>query len=287
LIRLGTERSYFDIFDKRGRCLPPPNTTFFDDLPPASSEGEETTPVVEIQQDDEHEEVPTPLDEDSNDDSTYIPFPSDRLNEVEPSINILDDASVTPVSVPEGANSPSTSEGDPTLPTLEGDPAPASAAERTRPFLLQQKKVKSNFHYYNKNMINMAHMAPSPLNLQLFWRKIHSGAINDAFIAGLDWEQPCASADFTSFLIQQTTHAVRGILSFTHPMFLTFQADAHDTPNWHQAMNGPNAEGYPNAMDVEIGTLSGKESWIIVQRTKDMNVLKSTWAFKCKWFPDG
>eukprot|EP00957_Ditylum_brightwellii_P069609 5287558-Ditylum_brightwellii.AAC.1 len=119
----------------------------------------------------------------------------------------------------------------------------------------------------------MAHMAPSPLNPQLFWRKIHSGAINDAFIARLDWEQPCVSADFTSFLIQQTTHTV--------------SADAHGTPNWHQAMNGSNAEGYRNAMDVEIGTLTGKESWIIVQRTKDMNVLKSTWAFKCKWFPDG
>eukprot|EP00957_Ditylum_brightwellii_P057156 4330620-Ditylum_brightwellii.AAC.1 len=95
----------------------------------------------------------------------------------------------------------------------------------------------------------MAHMAPSPLDPQLFRRKIHLGAINDAFIAGLDWEQPFASTDFTSFLIQQTTHTVGGILSFTHPMFLSFQADAYDTPNWHQAMNGPNAEGYHNAMD--------------------------------------
>eukprot|EP00957_Ditylum_brightwellii_P057974 4395630-Ditylum_brightwellii.AAC.1 len=40
-------------------------------------------------------------------------------------------------------------------------------------------------------------------------------------------------------------------------------------------------------MDVEIDTLSGKESWIIAPRTKDMNVLKNTWAFKCKRFPDG
>eukprot|EP00957_Ditylum_brightwellii_P115085 8777031-Ditylum_brightwellii.AAC.1 len=52
-------------------------------------------------------------------------------------------------------------------------------------------------------------------------------------------------------------------------------------------MNGPNTEGYRNAMDIEIGTLSGKESWIIIPCTKDMNVLKSTWAFKCKLFPDG
>eukprot|EP00957_Ditylum_brightwellii_P127760 9743094-Ditylum_brightwellii.AAC.1 len=52
-------------------------------------------------------------------------------------------------------------------------------------------------------------------------------------------------------------------------------------------MNGPNAEGHRDAMDVEISTLSGKESWIIVPHTKDMNMLKSTWAFKCKQFPDG
>eukprot|EP00957_Ditylum_brightwellii_P192491 14656049-Ditylum_brightwellii.AAC.1 len=72
------------------------------------------------------------------------------------------------------------------------------------------------------------------------------------------------------------SHTVSGILSFTHHIFLSFQADAHDTPNWHQAMNGPNAEGYRNGMDVEIGTLTGKESWIMVPHTKDMSVLKST-----------
>eukprot|EP00957_Ditylum_brightwellii_P085813 6527489-Ditylum_brightwellii.AAC.1 len=95
----------------------------------------------------------------------------------------------------------------------------------------------------------MAHMAPSPHDLQLFQRKIHLGEINVTFIAGLDWEQPFASTDFTSFLIQQTTHTVRGILNFTHPLFLSVQVNAYDTPNWHHAMNGPNAEGYRNAMD--------------------------------------
>ena len=34
-------------------------------------------------------------------------------------------------------------------------------------------------------------------------------------------------------------------------------------------------------------TLEGKDLWIVVERTSDMNVLPYTWAFKLKRFPDG
>ena len=53
-------------------------------------------------------------------------------------------------------------------------------------------------------------------------------------------------------------------------------------------MNGPYAEEYWQAAEVELDTLDQKmESWDIVDRRHDMNVLPSTWAFKCKRFPDG
>ena len=60
-----------------------------------------------------------------------------------------------------------------------------------------------------------------------------------------------------------------------------------DTPNWHQAMNGLESDGYWRAMELELDTLLGKNAWAEVDRSTDMNVLPSTWAFKCKRFPDG
>ena len=37
----------------------------------------------------------------------------------------------------------------------------------------------------------------------------------------------------------------------------------------------------------ELKTLEDKiKSWVLVERTPDMNVLPSTWAFKLKRFPD-
>ena len=40
-------------------------------------------------------------------------------------------------------------------------------------------------------------------------------------------------------------------------------------------------------MKLEVDTLVGQWTWESVPRTKGMNVLKSTWAFKLKRLPDG
>eukprot|EP00957_Ditylum_brightwellii_P051787 3927669-Ditylum_brightwellii.AAC.1 len=52
-------------------------------------------------------------------------------------------------------------------------------------------------------------------------------------------------------------------------------------------MNGPDADGFKDAMDAELGTLTDMKSWVIVTKTKGMYVLGSTWAFKMKRFPNG
>jgi hypothetical protein len=66
-----------------------------------------------------------------------------------------------------------------------------------------------------------------------------------------------------------------------------FLSNASDTPNWTEAMNGPNKQGFSDAMDVEINTLENKDAWDVIQREDWMNVLPSTWAFKVKRLPDG
>eukprot|EP00957_Ditylum_brightwellii_P018345 1381251-Ditylum_brightwellii.AAC.1 len=52
-------------------------------------------------------------------------------------------------------------------------------------------------------------------------------------------------------------------------------------------MNGPDTDGLKDAMDAELGTLTNMESWVTVTRTKEMNVIGSTWAFKVKRVPNG
>jgi hypothetical protein len=73
-----------------------------------------------------------------------------------------------------------------------------------------------------------------------------------------------------------------------HPLSLAAKANAEDNPRWNEAMNGPNAEGFWDAMCKEVTTLTDqKDAWEVVSREAWMNVLPSTWAFKCKRFPDG
>ena len=57
-------------------------------------------------------------------------------------------------------------------------------------------------------------------------------------------------------------------------------------PTLQQAMNGPGASEYINAMRLEIQTLMSQHTWESVSRPKDKPVLKGTWAFKLKRLPD-
>jgi len=40
-------------------------------------------------------------------------------------------------------------------------------------------------------------------------------------------------------------------------------------------------------MKLEITTLTKLKAWKVVPLTRDMNILDSTWALKCKRYPDG
>lgn len=79
------------------------------------------------------------------------------------------------------------------------------------------------------------------------------------------------------------------LVNWIHPMLLQAKSAAskEDNPNWFQAMNGPFADEYWKAACKEIETLEGIDAWEVVEREDHMNVLPSTWAFKCKRFPDG
>ncbi len=60
-----------------------------------------------------------------------------------------------------------------------------------------------------------------------------------------------------------------------------------DSPTFKEAMASMEADKYIEAMKEEIANLKRMNTWILVERTAQMKVLKGTWAFKLKRTPDG
>lgn len=124
-------------------------------------------------------------------------------------------------------------------------------------------------------------------------QKIKSEVLNAVFLQSLPWGQALSeiiSKDLLRLLGSQDAEVdlENGTVEWQHPFGFAAKANSEDNPTWEQAMNGPEKAGYWKAMTVEYETLEvGKDSWEIMDREDWMNVLPSTWAFKCKRYPDG
>jgi len=124
-------------------------------------------------------------------------------------------------------------------------------------------------------------------------RKIKMDKLNNQFIQSLHWKKltdSILSNDLQAFLSQvnYSTNVDDQTIEELHPLALATQANAADNPSWEQAVNGPDSAGYWKAMEKEIGTLQDDmNSWDVVDRQSWMNILPSTWAFRCKRFPNG
>jgi hypothetical protein len=96
-------------------------------------------------------------------------------------------------------------------------------------------------------------------------RKIKQAEVNKAFLNGLDWSialnamTSSKSKDYGRFVAR-----VESEFDSCHPLALTMKANAMDTPNWYQAMNGVESDGYWKAMEIELETLLGKDAWVVL-----------------------
>ena len=79
------------------------------------------------------------------------------------------------------------------------------------------------------------------------------------------------------------------IVNWVHPLFLKARAEDsnEDNPIWNQATNGPFPDKYRKAACNEIETLEVMGSWDVVDHEYVMNVIRLTWYFKLKPYPDG
>ena len=88
-------------------------------------------------------------------------------------------------------------------------------------------------------------------------------------------------------MVEQYEDPISDFLDDTHPLMLAAKLNDQDSPKWKEATRGENAEGFWQAMWIEICTLIKMGAWELVDRRPDMHVVPSTWAFKIKRYPTG
>jgi hypothetical protein len=74
------------------------------------------------------------------------------------------------------------------------------------------------------------------------------------------------------------------IASWVHSLSLkaNTKAGKNDNPSWKSTMNGPFREEYLTAACKGIETLEEIDAWEVVDRTDDVNVVDTIWAFRLK-----
>ena len=123
-------------------------------------------------------------------------------------------------------------------------------------------------------------------------QKVQREQLNAQFLQSLKWNaaiDAIRSVDQHNMenILLQNTDPYDGMVEEMHPFALATKADAADNPTWEQAMNGPDSAGYWEACKKELHTLADKKNaWDVVERQPWMNILPSTWAFRCKRYPD-
>lgn len=167
--------------------------------------------------------------------------------------------------------------------TVQDDVSPTTRA--CRPV----RGARKNKKFFGEEWINYQTGASGKVPTQ----KVRSSILNHQYLQTLTWTsslEGIKSKDILHFLGANDVYIdhEEGTVEWLHPFALAARANAEDKPTWEEAMNGPEREGYWEAMEIELDTLANKkDSWEEVDREPRMNVLPSTWAFKCKRFPDG
>ena len=118
-------------------------------------------------------------------------------------------------------------------------------------------------------------------------QKVKADDINSSFLHGLDWQptidmMKTKSGQQTLLSMLKSYDYLNRTIETWNPMVLGAKVNGEDNPNWNQAMNGPNAQGFWEACIKEMQTLEKMGVWDVVDRQPWMNILPTTWAFKSK-----
>jgi hypothetical protein len=117
--------------------------------------------------------------------------------------------------------------------------------------------------------------------------KIRAGKLNQAYTQSLNWDRTLnmmrgGTLGAMWAELEQNTDQIEDTVEWMNPALFSVKVNMEDTPNWSEAMGGPNGEGYWQACKKEFETLILMKVWEEVQRKSWMNVIPGTWAFRCK-----
>ena len=140
---------------------------------------------------------------------------------------------------------------------------------------------------HDRSIQSYQHLASGCAN-----QKMRARALLASQEQGLNWtpylSSFCSVDSKRSMLsMLKTFNLEHNVVEEWTPLALAANGNDADTPNWEQAMNGPNATGFWEACKIEIDTLVKKGCWEVVKKQSWMNISPGTWAFKIKRFPDG
>ena len=77
------------------------------------------------------------------------------------------------------------------------------------------------------------------------------------------------------------------LVNYLNPAHLINMANKEDNPTFMEAVNGPDAAGFIEAMKLELSTLVEMKTFDIVDKAPWMKIISSVWAFKSKRYPNG
>jgi hypothetical protein len=150
-----------------------------------------------------------------------------------------------------------------------------------RALILSKKKKRIKFKQYRRNLRDTGDMSLSMLTMT----------------DGIPTVADLMNSPLAKYITLAANDCGNGgtaeelIVSYVHPLFLKAHSAANkeDNPSWSEATRGKFADEYWKAMELEIATLEAINAWSVLEYDPETmpNVIRSTWAFKCKRFPDG
>ena len=77
------------------------------------------------------------------------------------------------------------------------------------------------------------------------------------------------------------------LVNYLNPVLLITMANKEDNSTFMEAVNGPDAASFMEAMKLELSTLVEMKTFDIVDKAPWMKIISSVWAFKRKRYPNG
>ena len=178
------------------------------------------------------------------------------------------------------------------VPGSEGDKPLRRSTRRRNQVLPQEAATYASYQHYKKPSKLKGYKRDQYLAGGVDNKKTHASQRQSAFIHGLTWDSlltELKSGDSKRGLLATLKSIDRehNTIEDWDPLALAARANDPDTPRWHEAMNGPDADAFWEACRTEIATLEKMNVWEVVPQEPWMKVVKSTWAFKVKRFPSG